>query len=76
MGGDGLLSQLWGRKCIYQSQAVAETPIHREAVVLPAQARQGHVRWESHVSVQVSGLPWWLSGKEPASQCRRHGLDP
>ena len=23
-----------------------------------------------------SGLPWWLSGKEFACQCRRHGFDP
>ena len=23
-----------------------------------------------------TGLPWWLSGKEPACQCRRHGLNP
>ena len=22
------------------------------------------------------GLPWWLSGKEPTCQCRRHGFDP
>ena len=22
------------------------------------------------------GLPWWLSGKEFACQCRRHGFDP
>ena len=22
------------------------------------------------------GLPWWLSGKESACQCRRHGYDP
>ena len=22
------------------------------------------------------GLPWWLSGKESACQCRRHGFDP
>ena len=22
-----------------------------------------------------SGLPWWLSGKQPACQCWRHGLD-
>ena len=20
------------------------------------------------------GLPWWLQGKEPACQCRRHGF--
>ena len=22
------------------------------------------------------GLPWWLSGKQPACQCRRPGFDP
>ena len=22
------------------------------------------------------GLPWWLSGKEPARQCRRHRINP
>ena len=22
------------------------------------------------------GLPWWLSGKEPACQCRRHEFNP
>ena len=22
------------------------------------------------------GLPWWLSGKEPTCQCRRHRFDP
>ena len=29
----------------------------------------------NHVSYK-NGLPWWLSGKESASQCRRHGFDP
>ena len=24
----------------------------------------------------ICGLPWWLSGKESASQCRRHGFNP
>ena len=24
----------------------------------------------------LRGLPWWLSGKEPACQCRRRGFDP
>ena len=24
----------------------------------------------------TSGLPWWLSGKESACQCRRHEFDP
>ena len=23
-----------------------------------------------------TGLPWWVSSKEPACQCRRHGFDP
>ena len=25
---------------------------------------------------EIMGLPWWLSGKEPACQCRKHGFDP
>ena len=25
---------------------------------------------------QIPGLPWWLSGKESAYQCRRRGFDP
>ena len=32
-----------------------------------------------HTSISewiILGLPWWLSGKESASQCRRHGFDP
>ena len=24
----------------------------------------------------LSGLPWWLNGKESACQCRRHGFNP
>ena len=24
----------------------------------------------------MAGLPWWLSGKESACQCRRHGFSP
>ena len=23
-----------------------------------------------------TGFPWWLSGKESTSQCRRYGFDP
>ena len=26
--------------------------------------------------LRLSGLPWWLSGKESACQCRRHGFNP
>ena len=25
--------------------------------------------------INEAGLPWWLSGKESACQCRRHGFD-
>ena len=24
----------------------------------------------------LQGLPWWLSGKEPACQCQKHRFDP
>ena len=27
-------------------------------------------------STCLLGLPWWLSGKEPTCQCRRHRFDP
>ena len=26
--------------------------------------------------IYIYGLPWWLSGKESACRCRRHGFDP
>ena len=29
-----------------------------------------------HLKTFVIRLPWWLSGKESACQCRRHGFDP
>ena len=31
--------------------------------------------WYMH-GTMVSMLPYWLSGKEPACRCRRHGFDP
>ena len=31
--------------------------------------------WSGIHTVHI-GIPWWLSGKESARQCRRHGLDP
>ena len=30
----------------------------------------------SGTSKRSQGLPWWLSGKESACQCRRHGFNP
>ena len=36
--------------------------------------------WTEHLEYVVKkfnvGLPWWLSSKELACQCRRHGFDP
>ena len=26
--------------------------------------------------MRVTGLPWWVSGKESTGQCRRCGFDP
>ena len=28
------------------------------------------------IVIDIMGLPWWLSSKESACQCRRHGFDP
>ena len=32
--------------------------------------------WIAHFQTSFWGLPWWLSGKESACQCRRHRFDP
>ena len=32
-------------------------------------------KWEGNKK-KKEGPPWWLSGKESACQCRRHGFDP
>ena len=31
---------------------------------------------EKRAASRISGLPWWLSGKESACQCRRHRFNP
>ena len=39
----------------------------------------GHRKWLINISFLKDpplGLPWWLSGKESAYQCRGHGFDP
>ena len=30
----------------------------------------------NNVSIRGKGLPWWLTGKESACQCRRHRFSP
>ena len=34
------------------------------------------VIWTKWNKKRYVGLPWWLSGKEPACQCRRHRFNP
>ena len=31
---------------------------------------------EIQEGIGLNGPPWWLSGEEPAFQCRRHGFNP
>ena len=42
---------------------------HREALEDPVSCS----KWDAS---GVTGLPWWLSGKESTCQCRRHGFNP
>ena len=44
---------------------------HMSRMKMTVPISQGHRRDEIYV-----GLPWWLSGKESACQCRRHGFNP
>ena len=57
MGGDGLLSQLWGRKCIYQSQAVAETPIHCVRQCCPLRRDRGTCGGKVMFQYRSRGFP-------------------
>ena len=38
--------------------------------------RKEDPHWICHFLPSLMGLPWWLSGKEPACQCRRHLFNP
>ena len=42
------------------------------AATLPLRVKQTYDTPEE----PLQGLPWWLSGKESACQCRRHSYDP
>ena len=35
-----------------------------------------HQGSQINITGKQTGLPWWLSGKRLACQCRRHGFDP
>ena len=71
MGRDEPLSQLWGRKCIYQSQAVADTPIHR---VL--RHKRGTCGGKSLVSVRSRGFPGGSVVKNLPANAGDTGLVP
>ena len=38
--------------------------------------KESQARIISYHGITPTGLPWWLSGKDSACQCRRHGFDP
>ena len=45
----------------------------------PLLSRLLHTTEQSSIELSKFGggvLPWWLSGKEPACQCRRHRFNP
>ena len=56
--------------------------IHREILASHKMSPELHnflqdvVNIINHIRVYAPGLPWWLSGKESACQCRRHGFNP
>ena len=56
----------WDKNIISLWDDVRDPPIH------------SCIRLSSRICYKSSnqGLPWWLSGKESACQCRTHGFDP
>ena len=73
--------------CKYHAWSLVLSDALNESVLV---GRQSHMLslhdpcsmfWRNHSEVhslqklQVWGLPWWLSGKEPSCQCRRHRFE-
>ena len=48
--------------------------LKRQSIIRTRHGRDvGNIRWGNQKQLC---LPWWLSGKESACQCRRRGFDP
>ena len=50
-----------------------------ESYKLPKLSEEEPYNLDSFISIkamELKGLPWWLSGKEPTCQCGRLGFDP
>ena len=54
------------------STTLSLTPTPKHTSHIPMTQVCTHTCTHTH----MPGLPWWLSGKESACQCRRHGFDP
>ena len=51
---------------------ICQSDAHKQILKLLS----GHIKWQFTYLNGSKGLPWWLSGKESACQCRRHGFNP
>ena len=49
-------------------------PLSVEILMINRCRSFSHYKWA--IYNVASGLPWWLSAKESACQCKRHGFDP
>ena len=50
--------------------------VHGSTVHNSQDAEASQVSIDRGTNKEVVGLPWTLSGKEPACQCREHWFDP
>ena len=68
---------------IFQGLTTCITSLPSPAVYFESFTTSGHLLqcsekdgWNSDQLILPVGLPWWLSGKESACQCKRHSFNP
>ena len=64
---------------MFLCQKVPHTPAHKTLTSVRDREVQKGMWLRCHPGIQEKRedqLPWWLSGKESACQCRRHGFNP
>ena len=80
---DPMLGLMFSCHCKCKSKILNTFQVRGPAFAVHTEPRK-LCSW-SHLEVKASkscykksmlGLPWWLSGKESACQCRGHGFDP
>jgi len=57
---------------LIRKSAPRKQELHLYSLMSPSTSLEG----TSKRGARQMGLPWWLSGKEPACQCRRRGFNP